>query len=161
MLSTLLRAIAIFIWGGQSYSYPFTPTGFIEIGPIKVLPAYLFALIGALLVFVFLFVFFRYTKVGLGMRIVANNQVVAQSLGIKVRRLIQMSWVLSGVFAAIAAILIGMTSMISPTLDFLILGKALPVLLVGGLFSIPGTLVGGLIIRPGGDPGGPLLGGMG
>ena len=146
MLSTLLRAIAIFIWGGQSYSYPFTPTGFIEIGPIKVLPAYLFALIGALLVFVFLFVFFRYTKVGLGMRIVANNQVVAQSLGIKVRRLIQMSWVLSGVFAAIAAILIGMTSMISPTLDFLILGKALPVLLIGGLFSIPGTLVGGLII---------------
>ncbi len=146
MLSTLLRAVAIFIWGGQSYSYPFTPTGFIEIGPIKVLPAYLFALIGALLVFVFLFVFFRYTKVGLGMRIVANNQVVAQSLGIKVRRLIQMSWVLSGVFAAIAAILIGMTSMISPTLDFLILGKALPVLLIGGLFSIPGTLVGGLII---------------
>ncbi len=146
MLSTLLRAIAIFIWGGQSYSYPFTPTGFIEIGPIKVLPAYLYALIGALLVFVFLFVFFRYTKTGLGMRIVANNQVVAQSLGIRVRRLIQTSWLLSGAFAAFAAILIGMTSMISPGLDFLILGKALPVLLVGGLFSIPGTLVGGLII---------------
>jgi branched-chain amino acid transport system permease protein len=146
MLSTLLRAIAIFIWGGQSYSYPFTPSGFIEIGPIKVLPAYLFALGGALLVFVFLFVFFRYTKVGLGMRIVANNQTVAESLGIKVRRLIQMSWVLSGAFAAIAAILIGMTSMISPALDFLILGKALPVLLVGGLFSIPGALLGGLII---------------
>jgi branched-chain amino acid transport system permease protein len=146
MLATLIRAIVILFWGGQSYGYPFTPSGFYEIGPIKVLPAYLFALIGALLVFVILFVFFRYTKIGLGMRIVANNQVVAQSLGIKVRQLIQISWVTSGLFAALSAILIGMTNMITPAMDFLVLGKALPVLLLGGLFSIPGALVGGLIV---------------
>lgn len=146
MLGTFIRALGILIWGGQQYSLPFTPTGFYEFGPIRVLPAYLFALIAALLVFVILFVFFRYTKVGLGMRIVANNQVVAQSLGIKVRQLIQISWVASGLFAALSAILIGMTNMVTPQMEYLVLGKALPVLLVGGLFSLPGTLVGGLII---------------
>ena len=146
MLGTLIQALAILVWGGQQHRYPFTPNGFYEFGPVKVLPAYLFALIAALLVFVILFVFFRYTKVGLGMRIVANNHVVAQSLGIKVRQLIQISWVASGLFAALSAILIGMTNMVTPELEYLVLGKALPVLLVGGLFSIPGTLVGGLII---------------
>jgi len=146
MLATLMRAIAILIWGGESHNYPFTPSTPYEIGPITVRPEYLFALIGALVVFVILFAFFRYTKIGLGMRIVANNQVVAQSLGIKVRRLIQISWVASGLFAALSAILIGMTSMVTPGLDFMVLGKALPVLLVGGLFSIPGALAGGLII---------------
>jgi branched-chain amino acid transport system permease protein len=146
MLGTFIRAIGILIWGGQQYSLPFTPTGFYEFGSIRVLPAYLFALIAALLVFVILFVFFRYTKVGLGMRIVANNQVVAQSLGIKVRQLIQISWVASGLFAALSAILIGMTNLVTPQMEYLVLGKALPVLLVGGLFSLPGALVGGLII---------------
>jgi branched-chain amino acid transport system permease protein len=146
MLGTLIRALGILVWGGQAYSYPFTPSGFYEIGPIKVLPAYLFAFIAALLVFVVLFVFFRYTKVGLGMRIVANSHVVAQSLGIKVRQLIQISWVASGLFAAFAAVLIGMTNMVTPDMEHLVLGKAMPVLLVGGLFSIPGTLVGGLLI---------------
>lgn len=146
MLGTLIQALAILIWGGQQHNYPFTPSGFYELGPIRVLPAYLFALIAALLVFVILFAFFRYTKIGLGMRIVANNHVVAQSLGIKVRQLIQISWVASGLFAALSAILIGMTNMVTPELEYLVLGKALPVLLVGGLFSIPGTLVGGLII---------------
>lgn len=146
MLGTLIQALAILVWGGQQHNYPFTPNGFYEFGPVKVLPAYLFALIAALLVFVILFAFFRYTKVGLGMRIVANNHVVAQSLGIKVRQLIQISWIASGLFAALSAILIGMTNMVTPELEYLVLGKALPVLLVGGLFSIPGTLVGGLII---------------
>ncbi len=146
MLSTLIEAISIFIWGGQSYGYPFTPSGFYEFGPIKVLPAYFYAFLGALMVFLILFAFFRYTKVGLGMRIVANNQLVAQSLGIKVRQLISISWVASGIVAALCALLVGMTSMVTPTLNFLVLGKALPVLLVGGLFSIPGTLVGGLLI---------------
>ncbi len=157
MLGTLLRAIAILIWGGQQQSYPFTPSGFYELGPIKVLPAYLFALIAALLVFVVLFVFFRYTKIGLGMRIIANSDVVAQSLGIKVRQLIQVSWVASGIFAALSAILIGMTNMVTVEMEYLVLGKALPVLLVGGLFSLPGTLVGGLIIGIAETVGGALF----
>jgi branched-chain amino acid transport system permease protein len=154
MLGTLVRAIGIFVWGGQQHSYSFTPSGFLDLGPIKVLPAYLYALVGALLVFVILFVFFRYTKVGLGMRIVANSQVVAQSLGIKVRQLIQVSWVASGLFAALAAVLIGMTNMVTPELEYLVLAKALPVLLVGGIFSLPGALVGGLIIGVGETVGG-------
>lgn len=157
MLGTLIRAIAILIWGGQQQSYPFTPSGFYQFGPIKVLPAYLFALIAALLVFVVLFVFFRYTKIGLGMRIIANNHVVAQSLGIKVRQLIQISWVASGLFAALSAILVGMTNMVTPEMEYLVLGKALPVLLVGGLFSLPGTLVGGLIIGIAETVGGALF----
>jgi len=80
--------------------------------------------------------------------------VVAQSLGIKVRQLIQVSWVASGLFAALAAVLIGMTNMVTPELEYLVLAKALPVLLVGGIFSLPGALVGGLIIGVGETVGG-------
>lgn len=157
MLGTLIRAITILLWGGTPRNYSFAPSGFYDLGPIRVLPAYLFALVAALLVFAILFIFFRYTKVGLGMRIVANNHVVAQSLGIKVRQLIQISWVTSGLFAGLSAILIGMTNLVSPEMEYLVLGKALPVLLVGGLFSLPGTLVGGLIIGVAETVGGALF----
>ena len=146
MAAVLVRAVAILIWGGQSYSYPFTPSGFLSLGSMRVLPAYAYALAGAIMVFVILFLFFRYTKVGLGMRVVAANMVVAQSLGLRVRRLISISWVASGLFSALCAILIGMVSMVTPDMDHLVLAKGFPVLLLGGIASIPGALVGGLII---------------
>lgn len=146
MLGSIVKGISILIWGGRSYAYSFTPSGLLNIGPISVFPAQFYCLIAAIAVFVLLLVVFRYTKLGLGMRVVAANRTVAESLGIKVKRLISVSWVVSGFFSAITAVLLGMVSMLTPEMDGHVLAGGFPALLLGGLFSIPGALVGGVII---------------
>jgi branched-chain amino acid transport system permease protein len=57
-----------------------------------------------------------------------------------------LSWVASGFLAAVVGILVGMVWMVTPSLGEIVLGKGLPVLILGGLDSVPGALVGGLII---------------
>jgi branched-chain amino acid transport system permease protein len=144
MLGFLLKGIAVLIWGGQSFSYPFTPGGMINIGSVQILPAALYAFVTALFIFGLLLFLFQYTKIGLAMRVVAADHLVSQSLGIRVKRIFSISWVLSGLVAAVCAILAGMVQMITPEMGDLALGKGLPVLLLGGMDSIPGALVGGL-----------------
>jgi branched-chain amino acid transport system permease protein len=97
-------------------------------------------------IFLALMLLFRYTKIGLSMRVVAADHEVAQSLGIRVKRVFSISWAMSGAFAAVCGVLVGMVYTVTPVMGQTVLGLGLPVLLLGGLTSIPGAVVGGLII---------------
>ena len=146
MLGFLFHGIIVLIWGVESFNMPFTPTGMLTIGDWQVSPATTWGFVVCLGVFLLLTLVFRYTKIGLAMRVVAADHAVAQSLGIRVRRIFSLSWVMSGFLAAIVGILVGMVWMVTPDLGDIVLGKGLPVLILGGLDSVPGALVGGLII---------------
>ena len=146
MLGFLFHGIIVLIWGVESFHMPFTPTGMLTISDWQVSPATAWGFVVCLGVFLLLTLVFRYTKIGLAMRVVAADHAVAQSLGIRVRRIFSLSWVMSGFLAAIVGILVGMVWMVTPDLGDIVLGKGLPVLILGGLDSVPGALVGGLII---------------
>jgi branched-chain amino acid transport system permease protein len=146
MVGFLFHGIIVLIWGVESFHMPFTPTGMLTIGDWQVSPATTWGFVVCLGVFLLLTLVFRYTKIGLAMRVVAADHEVAQSLGIRVRRIFSLSWVMSGFLAAIVGILVGMVWMVTPDLGDIVLGKGLPVLIMGGLDSVPGALVGGLII---------------
>ena len=146
MLGFLFHGIIVLIWGVESFHMPFTPTGMLTIGDWQVSPATTWGFVVCVGVFLLLTLVFRYTKIGLAMRVVAADHAVAQSLGIRVRRIFSLSWVMSGFLAAIVGILVGMVWMVTPDLGDIVLGKGLPVLILGGLDSVPGALVGGLII---------------
>jgi len=146
MLGFLFKGITVFIWGGESFSYGFTPAGMINIGNMLVRPDAMVAFFVALFIFVLMLFLFQYTKIGLAMRVVAADHLVSQSLGIRVKRIFSLSWVISGILAVVCAILVGMVWMVTPEMGDIALGKGLPVLLLGGMDSIPGALVGGLLI---------------
>ncbi len=146
MLGELFHGIIVMVWGVESFNLPFTPSGMLTIGSWKVSPGAAWAFAAALLVFGVMTLVFRYTRVGLSMRVVAADHEVAQSLGIRVRRIFSLSWVISGTLAGIIAILVGMVWMVTPDIGDVVLGRGLPVLIVGGLNSVPGALFGGLII---------------
>jgi len=146
MVSFLLEGVRILIWGADSFVLPFTPRGQWSIGPVDVIPGTAISFVAAMAVFVLLLLLFRYTKVGLSMRVVAADHEVAQSLGIRVKRVFSISWALSGAFAAMCGVLVGMVFTVTPIMGSTVLGKGLPVLLLGGLNSIPGAVVGGIII---------------
>jgi branched-chain amino acid transport system permease protein len=148
MLGMALEGVRYLVWGADSFSLAVTPRQGTEwLGlPDWVIPAYVISFAVAMLVFLLLTLLFRYTKVGLSMRVVAADHEVAQSLGIRVRRVFSISWAMSGAFAALCGVLMGMVLTVTPNLGDMALGLGLPVLLLGGLNSIPGAVVGGLII---------------
>jgi len=102
------------------------------------------AVIAALMVGV-LAVFFNKTRIGRGLRAVADDHQAALSVGISLNQIWAIVWFTAGVVALVTGIMWGAKSDVSFALQIVAL-KALPVLILGGLTSIPGAIVGGLII---------------
>jgi len=145
-LASILRGVLLLIWGPLTVNIPLPITE----APIEVfgLLVKLIAVVGALISILFLagfsLVFLR-SRIGIALRAVADNQTVAQGMGIDVRRYFALTWVTAGVVATIGGILWG--NMIGADVHTALIGlKVFPVVILGGLTSIPGAIVGGLII---------------
>ena len=117
--------------------------------------------IGAVMV-LGLALFFHRTTIGRALRAVADDHQAAMAVGISLRTIWVVVWSVSGVVALVAGIMWGTKSGVQFSLSLIAL-KALPVLILGGLTSVPGAIVGGLIIGIGEKIGevywGPLVGG--
>lgn len=94
---------------------------------------------------VILTLLFKYTKMGLGLRAVADDPGAAASIGIPLKNIMLLVWSAAGFVALVAGMLWGARAGVQFALVDLAL-KALPVLIIGGFSSIPGAIVGGLII---------------
>jgi branched-chain amino acid transport system permease protein len=119
------------------------------------------AIIASLMVAV-LAVFFQKTRIGRALRAVADDHQAALSVGISLDQIWVIVWFTAGLVALATGIMWGARSNVSFALEIIAL-KALPVLILGGLTSVPGAIVGGLIIGIGEKLGefywGPLVGG--
>ncbi|MEN3373427.1 branched-chain amino acid ABC transporter permease [Dechloromonas sp. ZS-1] len=105
------------------------------------------ALIAALLVGL-LTLFFQKTPVGRALRAVADDHQAAQSIGIPLNRIWVIVWLVAGIVALVAGIIWGSKLGVQFSLATVAL-RALPVVILGGLTSVPGAIVGGLIIGVG------------
>ena len=105
------------------------------------------AVIAAALV-ILLSAFFQYTPTGRALRAVADDHQAAQSIGIPLSRVWVIVWSVAGFVALVAGIIWGSKLGVQFSLSVLAL-KALPVVILGGLTSVPGAIIGGLIIGVG------------
>jgi branched-chain amino acid transport system permease protein len=107
-------------------------------------------------------VFFQRTRIGRALRAVADDHQAAQSVGIPLRHIWVIVWSVAGLVALVAGVIWGSKLGVQFSIAFVAL-KALPVLMLGGLTSVPGAIVGGLIIGAGEKVSevylGPYLGG--
>jgi len=92
--------------------------------------------------------FFQYTSTGRALRAVADDHQAAQSIGIPLKRIWVIVWSVAGFAALVAGIIWGSKLGVQFSLSQVAL-KALPVVILGGLTSVPGAIVGGLIIGVG------------
>jgi branched-chain amino acid transport system permease protein len=106
--------------------------------------------------------FFQYTSTGRALRAVADDHQAAQSIGIPLSRIWVIVWSVAGFVALVAGMIWGSKLGVQFSLSLVAL-KALPVVILGGLTSVPGAIVGGLIIGVGEKLSevyaGPFLGG--
>jgi branched-chain amino acid transport system permease protein len=105
------------------------------------------ALIAAALV-ALLTVFFQKTATGRALRAVADDHQAAQSIGIPLNRIWMIVWCVAGVVALVAGMIWGSKLGVQFSLATVAL-RALPVVILGGLTSVPGAIIGGLIIGVG------------
>lgn len=146
-IDILIRGICILIWGAGGWRvYPeIFPIEAIEVGPIFMSRQHLYPFIFAIVIFFFLALFFSRTKQGLLMRAVAEGHKVAQSMGIRIPRLLALSWVLSSFLSAVSGVFLG--SIHNVNIGLADIGLiSLAAALLGGLESLGGAVIAGLII---------------
>lgn len=145
-LSHMLNGLAMFMWGGYSENLPrFLPGKAIFIGSVVIAHDLLWAFIVSICLLILLLVFFKFTKVGLAMRAVAEDHQTAQARGISVGVIFGATWFLAGIVASVGGILLAYRLGVSQFLSGVSL-KAFPVVLIGGLESVGGAFIGGLIV---------------
>jgi branched-chain amino acid transport system permease protein len=105
------------------------------------------AIIAAALV-IMLSIFFQKTSTGRALRAVADDHQAAQSIGIPLNRIWVIVWCVAGVVALVAGMIWGSKLGVQFSLTTVAM-RALPVVILGGLTSVPGAIVGGLIIGVG------------
>jgi branched-chain amino acid transport system permease protein len=142
-LAWLFDSIGTLIIGGGERPYPpLLPGGAYKLGWITISESLFLQFLIALGLFVLFTIFYRYTALGLAMRGTAEDHEVVQSLGIKVTRVYTYSWVIAGLSGGISGILLAST--LGATVGLSGIGlKALIVVLLGGMESIPGVIIMG------------------
>jgi branched-chain amino acid transport system permease protein len=145
-LSFVLEGIAQAIWGaepkGLNLGIPATP---LEVGGVFIGRIELYSAVAAGLLVAALIWFFQKTRIGLGLRAVSDDHEAALSVGIPLRRVWAITWTIAGLVAVAAGIAWGMRLGVHFSV-VLIAFKALPVIIIGGIESIPGAIVAGLIV---------------
>lgn len=145
-LAFVFQGAAALIWGATTINLPL-PVRLqpyvvweVFISPINLLAAGVSG--GFLVTFGY---FFRRSRMGIAMRAVANDQQAAMSVGINVRIVFALSWAISGLAAGIGGLIWG--NMLGVDTHLALVGlKIFPVVILGGLDSVPGAVLGGLIV---------------
>jgi branched-chain amino acid transport system permease protein len=145
-LSSLLRALVSMIWGNLPRTFPpFIPSYPVNLFGAVVGADRLWAFGIALVMLALLTLFFQRSRAGIAMRAAADDQPAALSMGISVKRIFAWAWSIAAISAAIAGALVANIVGVGPELANFGL-RVFPVVILGGLDSIPGAILGGLII---------------
>jgi branched-chain amino acid transport system permease protein len=145
-LWAFLDGAVITIWGAAPRSYPpALPVGTFTIGSVTVPQILFLGFVGVTLFLAVFALFFRFHQTGLAMRATAEDHQVAQSMGINVKRVFALSWIIAAAIGAFTGIIMGYRMGLSEYLPLIGL-KAFAVVLVGGLESLLGAFIGGMIV---------------
>jgi branched-chain amino acid transport system permease protein len=145
-LAYVLRGFAPMVWGASTHAMklPIRDLPW-EIGGILIMPIYVVACLVSLILLGTFAYFFLKSRSGIAMRAVADDQQTAMAMGIDVRHYFAVAWVMAGAVAVVGGLiwgsLLGVDSMLA-----LVGLKVFPVVILGGLDSVPGAIIGGLIV---------------
>ena len=146
-LLVIFNSVAGWIWSyiQKPFPSPFPKTP-IRVGGVVVGAHDLGAIGVTLVVLALLYVFFRYTPLGLAMRAAAQNPVSSRLVGIRVGWMLALGWGLASLVGAVAGMMVAPIVFLDPNMMSGILIYAFASATLGGFTSPGGAVVGGLIV---------------
>lgn len=150
-LAIVLRSLTVLIWGNDAE--PFESSikgGIVTLGPVVLYSEQLFAIILFAFVAAVVALFYRFSRVGVAMRAMAEDETAALLMGIGVKKVSMMAWSIAAVISGIAGVTFATMSSRAPDMWFLGL-RAFPGAILGGLDSAIGAGFGGILIGVIGD----------
>jgi branched-chain amino acid transport system permease protein len=142
-----LNGLTGWIWNPEikAFDTPFSQ-GTTEIAGVVISYQDLGVLGVCLATVVLLWLFFRFTTLGLVMRAVANSQDASRLLGVRVGWMLALGWGLAAVLGAVAGMMAAPTLFLDPNLMLVVLIYSFAAAVLGGIDSPVGAVVGGLIL---------------
>ena len=154
-VSVLLQTVAMIVWSRNPLMFP----QILPMDPIAVthgsaaLPPALITVTGivtvalALTVMLGLWLLVEYTRLGRGMRAVAENPRIATLMGVNPNAIIALTFAIGGVFAALAGVMMASNyGSAGFSMGFLPGIKAFTAAVLGGIGNIRGAMIGGLLL---------------
>ena len=129
----------------KTMPFPISPSSSITLGEVFVSGLEVLTFIVALTVMVILFLFFRYSKLGVAMKATQQNHVAARLMGIRTKRILMITWGISSMVGCIAGLLIAPTIM-QPYMMWDPMLKGFAAAVLGGMTSLPGSVFGAYMI---------------
>lgn len=146
-LSMIFLGIYQTLWGHLGIvTFPeFMPMGHWMAGSVIIGQANTWVLFAALILFILFSVFFKYTRIGKQVQAICESHTVAQSVGINVKNVLSLVWIIACLCAAMTGILVGAVGGLGIYLNDLVF-MVIPVIILGGLESIGGAVIAGFIV---------------
>ena len=129
----------------QMMPFPISAYDSIDIGGIFISTLDLLTLVVALIIMLVLFLFFRYSKIGVAMKATQQNENAARLMGIKTNRVRMVTWGISSFVGCVAGLLIAPV-LVEPYMMWDPMLKGFAGAVVGGMTSLPGAVFGAYII---------------
>ncbi|AFZ53159.1 branched-chain amino acid ABC transporter permease [Cyanobacterium aponinum] len=145
-LALFLRNGILFIWGGSNQNYDLPLVEALDFGGLKIAYYRLIVIIVTILAIVGLHLVLQKTKMGKGMRAVADNIDLARVSGINVEQIVLFTWVLTAILTATGGGLYGLITAVRPNMGWFLILPIFASVILGGIGNIYGAIAGGLII---------------
>lgn len=145
----LLMGLASWKWGAEQQQFSLPVSYKVTYEPIKgfIVSEWAIAVfIVAAVIMSFLYLFFKYTKLGTAMRATQQNKHAAKIMGIQTDHIFAFAWAFSSVIGVIAALLLSAKAILDPQFMMEPFLRAFAAAVLGGLMSVPGVLIGGAIL---------------
>jgi branched-chain amino acid transport system permease protein len=145
-LSFLMRSVIRLIWGSQYYSFPspFQATVY-RFGDVVISPQNFWITVISLLIMLFFYFLFKFTKTGKSMFATAQSREAAALMGVNINGVFTLIWGISCALGAASGILLSPITAISPYMGIISI-KAFAAAVLGGFNSLPGAVVGGFLL---------------
>ena len=144
----ILYGLASWKWGADQRDLPFPVSDFdvINLGPAVISYLNIATLLITLILMLLLFVFFKYTKIGVAMKATQQNAMAARINGIRTNRILSITWAMSSAIGAVAGILLAPIATLDPNLMLDPLLKGFAAAVLGGMTTLVGAALGGYML---------------
>jgi len=144
----ILYGLASWKWGAdqRDFTFPVSDFDIVNLGPAVLSYLNIATLLITLILMFILFLFFRYTKVGIAMKATQQNATAARINGIRTNRILSITWALSSLIGSVAGILLAPVATLDPNLMLEPLLKGFASAVLGGMTTLVGAALGGYML---------------